>query len=487
MKVPNVKNTWQGITRSVFTPGQRARILVAPVLIITAASFLGYFLFSRSEAIMKEQLRERLRVTAAEGALNIDPNLVQDIKGKKQMNSESFKKLLKQVQDVRTQDPLILYAYVMRRTEDPNTLEFVIDADSALPPAQLDRNGNGIIDDDEVPGNPGDPYDISDPSFFPLRTEGFMRPVTDLEVTEDKWGSYISGYAPIFDVQGNAVAILGIDMDAGSFFRLARSIVSPTILLLMILSGFIVAGYLLFLWDQHNVEMLRRIDKERSGLLQLTFHQLGEPITIMEWSLETLSDNLSIEQLEKVVPEHITTMNEGLRRLNGIIDTLQFAEKIDLGSISFQLEPVVLEPVLKEVASKYKTMLEAAQQTLVITCDADIRLLADREHLKVVLSEIVGNAITYSTKNCSVDVRVHPEHRTVHIDIQDHGCGIPKADMPRLFEKYMRGANAHLHRPDGNGLGLYICKGIMDGMGGDIAVESVEDVGTKVSISLPMA
>jgi signal transduction histidine kinase len=105
----------------------------------------------------------------------------------------------------------------------------------------------------------------------------------------------------------------------------------------------------------------------------------------------------------------------------------------------------------------------------------------------VLLSEVIGNAIAYSNKACTVDVRVHPIHRTIHIDIQDHGCGIPTDDMPRLFEKYMRGKNARLHKPDGNGLGLYICKGIADGMNGSIAVESIEDVGTKVSITLPMA
>lgn len=278
----------------------------------------------------------------------------------------------------------------------------------------------------------------------------------------------------------------GSGMDEETFRELSRSIFSPVVFLLVMLACIALTSYLLYVWNRHNIDMLKRIDKERSGLLQLTFHQLGEPITIMQWSLETLSDNLSIEQLEHLVPEHITTMNEGLRRLNGIIDTLQFAEKIDIGSIEFKNAELELAPALKEVAAKYKTILEASQQVLTVDCDPSVRLVADRELLKVVLSELIGNAIAYSTKNCTVEVRAHPEKKVIRIDIRDHGCGIPAADIPRLFEKYMRGGNAHLHKPDGNGLGLYICKGIVAGMHGDIAVDSVENQGTTVSITLPV-
>ncbi len=481
------RDTWLGYFFSSVTRGERLRIFLAPFVVVTGAVLMGYLLFARSEELMKNQLREHLRVTAAVGALHIDPALVAQVRGADDTDSPAFRRLLKQVQAVRAQDPLILYAYVMRKTQDPDTLAFVVDADSALTAAQLDENESGTVDDDEAPGLPGEEYDVSDDSFLPLRTDGFSKPVTDEEITEDRWGSYISGYAPVFDADGKAVAILGIDMDAGNFFRLSRSVISPFILLLVILSGFIVAGYLLYMWNAHNVEALKKIDKERSGLLQLTFHQLGEPITIMQWSLETLSDNLTLQQLEHVVPEHIATMNEGLRRLNGIIDTLQFAEKIDLRSIEFNIAPTDLPSVLKDVSLKYKTILEASQQQLSIRCDEGVKVLADREYLRVLLSEVIGNAIAYSTKACTVDVRVHPVHRIIHIDIQDHGCGIPTADMPRLFEKYMRGKNAHLRKPDGNGLGLYICKGIADGMNGTIAVESIEDVGTKVSITLPMA
>lgn len=481
------RHGWLGYFFSSISRGERLRIFLAPFVVVIGAVIMGYLLFIRSEELMKNQLREHLRVTAAVGALHVDPALVAAVSSEADMQTPAFRGLLAQVQGIRMQDPLILYAYVMRATEDPNTLSFVVDADSALTNAQLDDDESGTVDEDEAPGLPGEAYDISDPAFDPLREKGFDEPVTDEEITEDRWGSYISGYAPIFDANGKAIAILGIDMDAAQFFRLSRSVISPSIFLLVILSGFIVAGYLLYMWNAHNIESLKKIDKERSGLLQLTFHQLGEPITIMQWSLETLSDNLTIEQLEKLVPEHITTMNEGLRRLNGIIDTLQFAEKIDLGSIEFKIAPTDVSSLLKDVSQKYKTILEASRQQLSIQCDEGIKVLADREYLRVLLSEVIGNAIAYSSKNCTVEVRVHPIHRTIHIDIQDHGCGIPTADMPRLFEKYMRGANARLHKPDGNGLGLYICKGIVDGMGGTITIESIEDVGTKVSITLPMA
>lgn len=465
---------------------ERMKIFVLPLVVFLSVAAFGYALFLRSRGGMERQLREHLVIAATLGAVRFDAKTVQSVGDASDVGTPAFNALVNQLQDIREADPLILYAYIMRRTGKPNALAFVADADSAVSRPQLDRDEDGLIGEDEEPALPGDLYDVTGPEFSIMRSDAFVRPSVDSLVTTDKWGAYISGYAPIRDATGNTVAILGIDMDARQFAYLSQSAFSPFILIIVVLAGLSLAGYILYMWNRYRVSMLKRIDKERSGLLQLTFHQLGEPITIMQWSLETLSDNLSLQQLEKVVPEHITTMNEGLRRLNGIIDVLQFAEKIDLGSIQFNPQKIELAPVLGEVAEKYKLILSASVQTLDIQCDPGITLFADKDLLKVVLSEIIGNAIAYSTKNCMVDVRVHPEHRTVHIEITDQGCGIPKEDMNRLFEKYMRGSNARLRKPDGNGLGLYICKGIVEGMDGSIEVDSVQDQGTTVTVVLPM-
>jgi signal transduction histidine kinase len=77
--------------------------------------------------------------------------------------------------------------------------------------------------------------------------------------------------------------------------------------------------------------------------------------------------------------------------------------------------------------------------------------------------------------------------KTAEFSIQDRGCGIPQKDLPRIFGEFTRASNATTFKADGNGLGLYIVKGIVEHAGGSIKIESKEGKGTTVTVRLPMA
>ncbi len=460
-------------------------MIVGAFALLAAIAGLTAALFVRSSSALEEQLRETLRAAAVSAAYSIDGDDLASIDGPNDMTTLAFIEISSMLRNIIDEIPQIRFAYVLRRTDDPAFLEFVVDADALAPLDVLDRDGNGQVDPDEEPSYPGEQYDISETPA--LQDEAFRRSTTDEEVTVDQWGELLSGYAPIYSRStGEVVAVLGIDMDAADFRARTRSVLSPFAAILIVALGVMLATGIALLIESRQLQTFARINAERSGLLQLTFHQLGEPITIIQWAVETLEDAKGdADELVKIVPQNAADIREGVRRLGSIIDTLQEAEKVELGAL--ENKPVDLSPA-RVIEDAIAIVSPAAQDgTSRIALEAEEGILAtfDPHLLTVVLRRLFENALEFSGEESIVRVRVTEEGKWLRIDVVDTGCGIPAKDMVHLFEKYRRASNARTMKPDGNGLGLYIAKGVVELMGGVIGVSSREGKGTTVTVRVP--
>jgi signal transduction histidine kinase len=118
--------------------------------------------------------------------------------------------------------------------------------------------------------------------------------------------------------------------------------------------------------------------------------------------------------------------------------------------------------------------------------EADHAMHLDRKLIAGVVRELIDNAMTYSPPGARVAVRVRRRMGHMQVDVEDTGCGIPPSDLAHIFTKFTRGANATKFKPIGNGLGLYIAKGIVERAGGRMTVHSQEGKGTRVSFTLPV-
>lgn len=452
---------------------------------LVVVSALTVSLFIRSTTALDRQLRETLRVAAVAAALPIDGDLLEDIHTQDDTTNPAYAAIGLQLRTMVDQVPQARFAYILRRTDDPMILEFVIDADAMLPFDILDIDSDGELGDDEVPGYPGDEYDVSD--IPALQGPAFEGPTTDAEVEEDQWGRSFSGYAPIRSFKtGEVVAVLGIDMDAEEYEAYTRSALSPVaVVLIVLLVGLLALGAVLLI-AARQLRIVSRVNAERSGLLQLTFHQLGEPITILQWGIETLEDMKDDpEALKNGLPENLTDMREGVRRLGSIIDTLQEAEKVELNV--FENHPV--QQSLRTFMNEAVALIAPPNPTGRVLATVDVfdgTCEFDPHLLTIVLRRLIENAIEFTPKEgLPVKVIAREEGKWLRIDIVDNGCGIPEKDMKRMFEKYFRASNATSMKPDGNGLGLYIAKGLIELMGGTISMQSLEGKGTTVTIRLP--
>ena len=458
-------------------------VITISLLIAVVFAFVGTDFYLQTRNTMKTELSLRLEDTAAAAALFINGDALDGIHTIADKKKPAFIDVVHRLKSMRSMHD-VRFAYIMRQTKDPMTLDFIADADSLSTDAELDVNHNGVVDPDEAASNPGDAYDIH--QLPVLQGPAFQAPASDDKVTYDQWGPLISGYAPIRRANGSVAAIIGIDMKGDQYASLSESAFTPLALLFVILTGFFIASSLIVLWEWHQVSLLSRVNQERSGLLKLTFHQLGEPLTIMKWSLETLREKTDTHRkLKKIVDEHVVCMDEGLGRLNSIIDTLQWAEKVDLGTIEYHPQKTSLRTFLENAIGEWQSSIAKRNQKVEIAMKGEVTFPFDYAMTSIVMRQLLQNAIEYSPLGSTIAIRVKttPVHGVV--SIEDHGFGIPKADMEHLFEKYLRASNAGTHKPDGNGLGLYIAKGIVESAGGRIWIESIEGRGTTVTFTLP--
>jgi signal transduction histidine kinase len=468
-----LKSTWKTL-----------RIAAIPVVVIGVTVSLGIFFRVRGEQVVEEQLRERMLSTVSIAALQFDAEQVKRVDGPEDEKSAAYRTLVNQLKTIRSLSPQVRFAYIMRRTEDPMTLAFVADADALLSVRELDTNKNGTVDEDEEPGLPGDEYSVEDVAA--LQYDAFRAPVVDEDITIDQWGNLISAYAPITDDDGEVVAILGMDIKADDYFTVTHNTFSVVAVLLVSLLGALLTAYILTIIHLRNIESLKQLESERSALLDLATHQLGMPLATFKWWLEILKeyDNGKFCKETDVCDQ----MQVGIDRMDTIIRALHEAGDLEKDALHYKSGKTAVSSATRAVADEIKKVYNIKNQRLTLDIPKNLKSVnIDKKLFHGLLHELLENASSYSAMGTEMNVSAREMRNGVEIKVTDHGYGIPKTDLPRIFEKFRRGSNANKYKPVGNGLGLFIVSQIVDKARGRIRIDSTIKKGTTVSVLLPFA
>ncbi|MCE7874056.1 sensor histidine kinase, partial [bacterium CPR1] len=168
---------------------------------------------------------------------------------------------------------------------------------------------------------------------------------------------------------------------------------------------------------------------------------------------------------------------EESRRLEEMVEQMLYATRIQAGKILLQNETVALDRLLKRTLQKLEPMAEQAGVTLSLFLPNEVPpVTGDPERLQQVVINLVENAFKYAPKG-QVEVAVHVQEREVLVEVTDSGPGVKEEDKERIFTPFERGAEHLNTRIRGTGLGLYICKAIVEAHGGRIGVESLPNGG----------
>jgi two-component system, OmpR family, phosphate regulon sensor histidine kinase PhoR len=246
-----------------------------------------------------------------------------------------------------------------------------------------------------------------------------------------------------------------------------------------------------------------RVEKTRRDFIANVSHELRTPLTSIQGYSETLLDITP----ENGAPtrEFLDIIRKNANRMSRLTEDLLTLARVESGETRFDAEPVPplellhdAEESFREIAKGYGVELQI-QETPGGNGSSDSssaksgsteslpRVLADREAIHQVFSNLLDNAMKYGRTGGKVVLGARPGPRGVEFYVQDFGAGIPSEHLPRLFERFYRVDKARSRESGGTGLGLAIAKHIMLAHGGSIRAESELNHGSRFLFTLPTA
>ncbi len=199
----------------------RFKVTVLFVLLMLLSGVVGnFFVYEYSLKMQMNQLRDKLMIIAQLIAKNVDAGELLQIPLKPDgVDTPQYKGIIGELNKVRDIVPSIVFIYIMEKTPDECVFKFIID----LHP--------GTSEGEPAPAKPGEEYDCS---LYPEMMKGFLGPSADRTIVKDRWGVFLSGYAPIKDDKGEAVAVLGVDMSARDVYDMQREVKKRALLVLLL-------------------------------------------------------------------------------------------------------------------------------------------------------------------------------------------------------------------------------------------------------------
>lgn len=230
----------------------------------------------------------------------------------------------------------------------------------------------------------------------------------------------------------------------------------------------------------------RHLDYLKSEFISLASHQLRTPLSAIRWYAELLSDSAQVFSDDQ--KQYVAEIDHAVRRMIALLGSLLHAARMEDEKLQPELNAVNLSSIVAEAVKDIQEVFEGSSIRYEIDVPKEaLPVVTDTVLLRVVLQNLLGNAVKYSPKGSVVSIRAAKNGNSAVFSVTDAGLGIPLAEQPRIFEKFFRAQNVRRMDTDGNGLGLYISKSIVDRLGGTLSFESVENKGTTFTVSLPLS
>jgi PAS domain S-box-containing protein len=229
----------------------------------------------------------------------------------------------------------------------------------------------------------------------------------------------------------------------------------------------------------------RALEKARSDFVATASHELRTPLAAVYGAVRTLrrEDLVLAEEDRAAFLEMIESESV---RLSQIVDQILVAGQLDADAVEIALEECDAAAIAAGVIESASVHLPPGV-SLTMNSDAQRRILCDENKLRQVLVNLVDNAIKYSPDGGEVEIRLDSENGECLIEVADEGLGIPSSERERIFEKFYRLDPQQTRGVGGSGLGLYICRELVERMNGRLEVDSEPGKGSRFTVALPVA
>ncbi len=235
----------------------------------------------------------------------------------------------------------------------------------------------------------------------------------------------------------------------------------------------------------HDVTQYKTLERLRVRFISNISHELRTPLTTIKTYLHLL------RRTPELLPEYLEIMEREVEWQARLVEDVLEISRLDSGATRMQFGPVGLNALVAEVVDAQRPL--ALAQGLVLEChlaEEEPVARADPDALRMVLNNLIRNAIQHTPSGGRVEVSTgegeREGHRWATVTVADTGIGIPKDELPYIFDRFFRGERPRQMQIPGTGLGLSIVKEMLDRHGGRIAVESEVGKGTRCTVWLPL-
>ncbi len=234
-----------------------------------------------------------------------------------------------------------------------------------------------------------------------------------------------------------------------------------------------------------EIEILQENEAYRKEFLQNLSHELKTPIFAIQGYVHTLIggalDNPDVNK------KFLNSTSRNIDRLVNLVDDLDEISKLESGEQLLYKENFVIQELVKDVFDSLAIKADEKQLKLLIKkgCEVPLTVHADKEKMRQVIINLIDNAIKYGKQNGQIEASAYKiEGKKILVEISDDGQGISEDHIGRIFERFYRTDTARSRKVGGSGLGLSICKHIIEAHDQTIHVRSTIDVGTTFGFTL---
>ncbi len=235
-----------------------------------------------------------------------------------------------------------------------------------------------------------------------------------------------------------------------------------------------------------------QIERAKDEFVSIASHQLRSPLTSIGLFAELLRDSTR-GKLSKKELGYIDKILFSTEKMASLATDLLNISRIELGQLVIRSRPTDLDQLISSRVEEIKPVAEVSNVKVIYKnlLESAHEVAIDRDLLGQVIHNLLSNAVRYSgsakRRKGRVEVSLSKTNRHYKIIIADNGIGIPKSTHSQIFERFYRADNAVRTDPEGNGLGLYLVKAIIENSGGKVSYKSQEDRGTTFNVFIPLS
>lgn len=237
----------------------------------------------------------------------------------------------------------------------------------------------------------------------------------------------------------------------------------------------------------HDITREKTIERMKTEFVSISAHQLRTPLSEINWTLEILSKE-KLGKLNEEQKEIIKKTSESNKRMLALVDDLLDVVKIEEGRRLYKLELCDIKEIIHSVIESYQEIIKKKQ----IKFEFNVpnkklpKIKIDAKKIALSVQNLLDNAIKYNAPGGIITINLNATKEEIEFSIQDTGIGISQEQQHHIFEKFFRGRNALKVETEGNGLGLFIVKNVIEAHDGKIWFESKENQGTTFYFTLPL-